>query len=239
MAVKFGMTNQNPLFFKAKNGVVVEVPRRLLHTFKEIFMEECYMHGFRSPLDDNPVIVDIGANAGYFSLFAAACFPEAIILSFEPIPLNFKLLAHNLLLNNKASIRSFQMAVSGEPGEVAMTYDDRDVVSTSATITKDGFEQNQGKTIKVQCTSLKDILDNNELAGCDFLKMDCEGAEYDILYKCPPEILARFKQMAIEVHGGSQPEHTVEYLKNYLGNQGFSTCESRKASGMLWAWRTV
>jgi FkbM family methyltransferase len=235
--VKFGLTNQNPLVFKAKNGVVVEVPRHMLHTFKEIFMEECYMHGLKYPLPDNPIIIDIGANVGYFSLFVASRFPAATILSFEPIPSNYKLLEHNLLQNKKFHILSSRKAVSGEPGEVAMTYDDRDIVSTTATITKDGFEQNQGTTIQVQCTTLSDIMDNGKLDRCDFLKMDCEGAEYDIIYKCPQESLVRIKQMAIEVHGGLCPENTTEYLKNYLETRGFSTYETRRALGMLWAWR--
>jgi len=234
---KFGLTNKDPLVFNAKNGVVVEVPRHMLHTFKEIFMEECYMHGLKYPLPVNPIIIDIGANNGYFSLFVASRFPSATILSFEPIPSNYKLLEHNLLLNKEFNILSSRKAVSGESGEVAMTYDDRDIVSTTATIMNDGLEQKQGSTIKVQCTTLSDIMDNGKFDRCDFLKMDCEGAEYDIIYKCPRESLLRIKQMAIEVHGGPQPENTSEFLKNYLGNQGFSTYETRKALGMLWAWR--
>lgn len=65
-AVKFGLTSKDPLIFRTWNNIIIEVPRRLLHEFKEIFMEDSYMRGMGLRLPDSPTVIDIGANAGFF-----------------------------------------------------------------------------------------------------------------------------------------------------------------------------
>ena len=230
LAVKFGLRSDDPLTFHTRSGVVVEVPRRLLQTFKEIFMAECYCQGMSLPAADNPVVIDIGANAGYFTLFALSRLPGARTFSSEPIPVNFNHLKRNLDLNPGQSAHCFQMAVAGEPGTLTLSYDPRDKFTTSATINP----QANTTTISVRCTSLAEIFRDNHLDRCDLLKMDCEGAEYDILYNCPREILARIRNMAMEVHAGTKPEQNIESLEAYLRQNGFAT--RRRPVGMLWAW---
>jgi hypothetical protein len=65
--------------------------------------------------------------------------------------------------------------------------------------------------------------------------MDCEGAEYDILYNCPSDYLQRIDQIAMEVHHGEKENQNIEALEAFLRGQGFST--RRRPVGMLWAWR--
>ena len=48
LAYKYGLTNLKTLIFETRNGVIVEVPIRLLQTFKEIFMDECYLTGLET-----------------------------------------------------------------------------------------------------------------------------------------------------------------------------------------------
>ncbi len=237
LLVKYGLSRQDPILFRTRNAVLVEVPWRLLHTFKEIFMEECYVHGVRTPLADRPVIIDVGANAGYFTLFAAARFPSATILSFEPIPKNYRLLERNVRANRKCRILPFQLAVAGVSGHADMSFDEEDTVSTAAHIVRQDTSTHQTATIQVPCTTLAEILKTNHLDRCDLLKLDCEGAEYEILYQCPPHALAKIRQMAIEVHSGPSPENEPESLKAYLRSQGFETYETSRALGMLWARR--
>jgi len=233
LAVKFGLRSDDPLTFRTRSGVVVEVPRRLLQTFKEIFMAECYCQGRSLPAADRPVVIDVGANAGYFTLYILSRLPGARTFSYEPIPVNFNQLKRNLDLNPARPARCFQMAVAGQPGTLTLMYDPRDQFTTSATINQ---QANVNTTaITVPCTSLAEIFRDNHLDGCDLLKMDCEGAEFDILYNCPQEILARIRSMAMEVHAGTKPEHNIESLEVYLRQKGFSTrCQP---VGMLWAWQ--
>ena len=232
LAHKFGLTRADPLIFRTRSRVTIEVPRRLLHEFKEIFMEECYMMGLGRPVPENPVVIDIGANAGFFSLFTASRFPGASILAYEPIANNFKQLERNVLLNNKHQIKYYQKAVYGTSGVISLSFDSHDTYTTAATV----FERSETSlnNISVPCITLPEILEEHQLERCDFLKMDCEGSEYDILYKCPGHCLRRISQMAMEVHQGNGPKQNITSLIDYLSSHDFT---SRRDGNLLWAWR--
>jgi FkbM family methyltransferase len=230
---KFGLVKTDPLLFRARSGILVEVPQRLLHTFKEIFMDECYMYGLTQRIPACPVFIDIGANAGYFSLYAASRFANAKFFAYEPIPSNFEQLRRNINLNKNSKIIAFQKAVAGSSGETIMTFDEIEGFSTTAHIVNESKLYDKNNSIKVQCVTIKDIFDENKLNSCDFLKMDCENAENEIIFNCPVEYLSRIKQFAIEVHA---PEN-ANLLKKFLHDNGFTTHETKKALGMLYAWK--
>lgn len=231
--VKFGFTNQDPLVFKIRNNIKVEVPRRLLPEFKDIFMEGCYSRGLGIRVPDNPTVIDIGANAGFFSLFAAARFPGARIYSYEPIEINYSQLMRNVDLNERANIRCFRKAVFSHSGQLSLHYDTIDSLSTSATILDHAGTQD--RTIKVSCITLPEIFNEQGIERCDILKLDCEGSEYDILYKCPLSCLKMISQIVAEVHAGKEADHNREALEAFLELHGFST--RRYSRHMLGAWR--
>jgi FkbM family methyltransferase len=234
LAYKYGIAKTDPLVFKTRSGVIVEVPLRLLHTFKEIFMDECYLVGLERSIPSGATVVDIGANAGYFTLFAASCFADARVFSFEPVPVNYTQLERHRNLNSSRRIKCFPKAVSGQAGEVSLSFDSSDSFTTSATILKQADQQTE--SINVPCLTLGQVMDENGISKCDLLKMDCEGAEYDILYNCPPDYLQRIDQIAMEVHNGEKEKQNIEALESFLRGQGFST--RRRPAGMLWAWRS-
>jgi len=231
LAVKFSLTDRDPLLFRARNRIFIEVPRRLLHEFKEIFMEQCYTRGLGMPIPDSPTVIDIGANAGFFSLFAASRFHDPRILSFETIESNFGQLRRNRDLNRNCNMSCHNQAVFGHHGEILLTYSRDDGFTTSATVL--GKFSKDDITVQVPCITLDEIFKDNGLKNCDLLKMDCEGSEYSILYNCPREHLSWIGQMAIEVHQGSRPEQNIEVLTEYLRGAGFQV---RRHDHMVWAW---
>jgi FkbM family methyltransferase len=233
LAVKFGLTAGDPLGFVARRGIRLEVPRRLVQTFKEIFMDECYMAGMGQAVPEKPTILDIGANAGYFSLFALSRFPDARVVAFEPLPANFRLLERQRAMNSDRDFTCVQKAVSGERGTLTLAYDAKDSFSTSATL----FAASSGQLdeITVETLTLRDIWTDFGIERCDLLKMDCEGAEYGILYVSSPDDLARISQIAMEVHRGPKEDENIDALETFLRKMGFKT--RRRPVGMLWAWR--
>jgi len=233
LAYKYGLAETQPLVFKTRNGVIVEVPLRLLQTFKEIFMDECYLAGLEHPIPSGATVVDIGANAGYFTLFAVSHFADARVFSFEPVPVNYAQLERHRNLNRSKPIKCFPKAVAGQAGEIILSFDSSDSFTTSATIFKQTDQQTE--SIKVPCLTLRQIMDENGIDKCNLLKMDCEGAEYDILYNCFPDYLQRIDQIAMEVHSGGQKNQNIESMEAFLRKQGFLT--RRRPVGMLWAWR--
>ena len=232
-AYKYGFVHEEPLVFDTRSGVHVEVPLRLLHTFKEIFMDECYLAGLENEIPANATVIDIGANAGYFSLFAAASSPGAKVYAFEPVPVNYAQLKRHCDLNKPKTLHCFQQAVAGHCGEITLTFDPLDSFTTSATILDS--PKATDRSFAVPCVTLQDLMDLHNIRRCDLLKMDCEGAEYEIFYNCPPDVLKRIDQIAMEVHGGREKNQNIDALESFLIGQGFAT--RRRPVGMLWAWR--
>src|SRR3989344_2723923 len=135
---------------------------------------------------DDSVIVDIGANIGVFSIKAAQAGSCAKVFGYEPMPKNFELLKENISLNNlKDRVRVFNEAVSGKNQYLELNYRDNDSGGASMYV----FGNKEGlKSIKVKSTTLLDIFRINKIEKCDFLKIDCEGAEEDILFNAPREL---------------------------------------------------
>jgi acyl-coenzyme A synthetase/AMP-(fatty) acid ligase len=83
--------------FELASGITVlqdnPTMTRFLH--HEIFVERCYLsHGIRLPVD--AIVVDVGANIGFFSIQVGLEFPSAQIYAIEPIPSTFDILEMNL-----------------------------------------------------------------------------------------------------------------------------------------------
>ncbi len=233
---KFGFQNVDPIRFRTRNGIVFEVPERLYHEFKEIFFECAYTIGQQKEITEcRPVIIDIGANVGFFSIFALSRFPDATIYAYEPIPANFRQLERNCHINADKTIHCYNQAVCRQRGTITIYVDQTDSFSTSATILP-GTAGNP-TSIEVPCLRLQDIFDDRQIEQCHFLKLDCEGAEYDILYSTPPSYLQRIDQMAIEVHRGKKSGENLTSLRTFLAENGFSLFQFADKPHMLWAHR--
>jgi len=233
---KLGLIKEDPLLFIAKNNVKIEVPKRLHHEFKEIFMENAYAIGLKKKIKNNPIIIDIGANVGFFTMFAASKYRVCTIYSYEPIHSNYQQLVKNKELNSNETIFCFNKAVCGNNGKIKINYDKTDLFTTSATITNNGGDNNKD-SIEIPCLTLSEIFKENNLDHCDLLKLDCEGAEYDILYNTPKEILDKIDQVAIEVHGGKNEKENLSSLKTFLLKFNFKLFQFEDKPHMLWGYR--
>jgi FkbM family methyltransferase len=232
-AEKYGFTKARHFLLETRSGIKMDVPHLLLFTFKENFIAESYMRGLEYQNLLNPVILDVGANAGYFTLFAASRFPNARIIAFEPIPANYHQLEKNRNLNPHCDIETFPFAVSGHSGDVTLSFDPSGSFTTSATVYQNNDNQNINR-ITVPCKSLSDIFEEQGIDKCDLVKMDCEGAEFDILYNAPDTIFSRIRQFAMEVHLGPKQNQNIVSMEAFLREKGFNT---RQKFPLLWAWK--
>jgi hypothetical protein len=89
--------------------------------------------------------------------------------------------------------------------------------------------------VTVEAVSLPDIFASNRLDHIDLLKLDCEGAEYDILYRCPDSLLQRVNLIAMETHNGVRTNENTEALCAFLKEKGFTIRMGDKH--FVWAWR--
>ncbi len=198
----------------------------------ETFLDQHYQKA-SVPLDDNWVIIDIGADIGSFSIFAARQNPNGTIYAYEPFGGSFDLLTQNLRLNGiDGSVRVFNQAVTGHDGTVSL--DTNWPEPTQYTITTGSGE------LDVPCVSLDTVFEQHQIATCDYLKLDCEGAEYEILFGAAPETIARIERICMEYHD-NLTDHTHEDLVAYLEQHGFEVSFEPNHTlthvGMLFATR--
>jgi FkbM family methyltransferase len=231
---KSGIRKRDHFVFRLANGIRADVPRAMLFTFKELFFTDDYFRGLpRGLFDDRaPTVIDVGANVGYFSLYVFARFPGARVVAFEPIESNFRLLETNKKLNDGLDWTLVPQAVFSESGPLVLSMAPEDEFTTDATI----FDNARGnKEISVDAINLAEVLDTHVDGTVDYLKLDCEGAEYDVLYGCPAELFTRIRTIVVETHPGVTKNQNKTALKRYLTESGYTT--KTDASPFIWAWR--
>ncbi len=165
-----------------------------LRITKSNFVDENYTKDF-VPITEDSIVVDVGAHIGSFSLMAARIAYR--VLAFEPEPNNYQMLRKNMELNHARNMSIFEMAVSGVSGYQDI-YTFPGGSSADYSLIKRGAASI--KTGSVPTISVEEIIKREGLPRIDFLKLDCEGSEHDILRYISFEAAAKIRGMAIETH---------------------------------------
>lgn len=228
-AHKFNLTSTSPAVFELRGGARILVPREVMHEFKEVFFDEAYLTGMPLAVPDGAAIVDIGANIGAFSVFAASRFKDSRVVAFEPDPINFKVLAQNAALVPGGRITPVEAAIAGAAGTLAFHRGAAEGVSTSGSLVR-----TTGERVEVKAETLEAALDAAGITNCALLKMDCEGAEFDILYGASDALLSRIRQMVMEIHDRGTGEKTRAAVEAFLKSKGFMVRDGMHQ--LLWAW---
>lgn len=200
----------------------LDARRAFFETFCQIWMEDSYGL-LKNNLSVPSVIIDIGAHIGIFSIFAAKKIKDATVYSFEPDPGNFDLLQRNVKLNElEKRINLFPVAVSGKSGKRRLFRSKISPVAHSLFKDMHFTMTNRGgyEVINVNSITLKEVFEANKIRNCDFLKLDCEGAEFGILLNAPSSILQKLKRIAIGYHEGAT-RYNHDDLAKFLKENGF------------------
>jgi FkbM family methyltransferase len=166
-------------------------------------MEEMYNDQYRLnkiELPANPVIIDVGAHVGLFSILAQHKFPTSHVFAFEPMANTYAALQDNLIKNDCKNISTEQIGISGQDQILEFYGDEKDSACASAFLSsnKESLTARGMKLETIQTKSLDTIFVENKIEHCHLLKLDCEGAEFDILKNC--QCLDLVDQIVIEVH---------------------------------------
>lgn len=219
--------------FCLRNGVQFDLDSsKDWPTILEIWLNKAY-NRFGLEFNDNTIVVDIGANVGVFSVFAVFQSNNIKVYSYEPFPGNFMLLKNNIKLNNLKNIEPFQLAVAANNKKRKLFLDETSIGHS--------LVETQGKFIEVNCVTLPEIL--AQINKCDFLKMDCEGAEYEIILNTPVTYLKKINQISMELH--RQPKYTkgkdisdvIDKLIAYLESSGFNVVFDESDLSYIYAKR--
>jgi len=225
----FKLLKKKEMIIRMKNGLKFKVRIRSDDTriIREIFVHNVYNNILSSNKISNhggTVGVDIGAHIGLFSVLAAAKLKHVRIFSFEPLPENYRLLQENICINNlEGKVFPICKAISVKAGESLILRTNYDNMSGASMYLRNDHSF-PGTKIKVETITLSDIFRICSISHIDFLKVDCEGCEYEIFYSTPTEYLRKISEMIIEYHAHtcySDWYNEKEKLKNFLCKLGF------------------
>jgi FkbM family methyltransferase len=147
------------------------------------------------------VILDIGSNIGTSILFFHERFPDAKIYGFEPHPETFRILEKNVA--GIPSIHVFNYALGAANAEVSVPFDGADF--SRFTLAKISGGEWSGPLSPTGCLVKHsgEVVNDLGLTEVDLIKIDCEGAEYDVLTSLPPGLLSHCKWIVGEMHDAS------------------------------------
>ena len=97
-------------------------------------------------------------------------------------------------------------------------FDRRDEFSVAASLFP---REHADGSLTVEATTLADLFTTYAIGRCHLLKMDCEGAEFEILHHCPDDVFAATDRIVLEVHDWVRDYGTVQDLARMLRGKGY------------------
>jgi len=154
-------------------------------TFENILVENLYFENYNFPLKGSWAVFDIGANAGATCIWFARQDNVKKIYAFEPVKPTCKMLHDNLALNPRLQnkVEVFPFGLGAERETIKIPFHRDHVMSLSSRGTFDScFEPESVEEIQVEIAhqTIEPLLRKHQDDRV-FLKVDCEGAEYEIL----------------------------------------------------------
>ncbi len=194
----------------------------------DVWFDKSYdPNAYGIPFDWSSVknVIDVGGHVGMATLFFAHKASHANIVTLEPDPENFIMLTSNVAENkllDRVTLHNVGLG-NGEPITLYIFPKDRGGNSV--------YRKDEGGTpVKIETISLATLMDKHNMSTVDFLKLDCEGAEYEALYTLSPDYLKRIRCIGMEYHHFSKdPRHNSDKLKEFLEQNGFTVVRHRKS----------
>jgi FkbM family methyltransferase len=176
-------------------------------------------------LPEDATIIDIGAYIGDFTMQVARACPRGRILAVEPLSANVQMIEAQISLNHVSHVQTVRAAVGGACRRTGITAGG----VASRTSERDDHET-------VEMLTLDRLMDLHGIHSVDLLKLDCEGAEWDIL-PAAEGVLPRVRQICMEFH--CERGWTAVNLADWLRSRGFTVSHTGgRWNGLLWATRS-
>ncbi len=215
---KFEATNDSDISIKSGplKGFKWNVKSNTNDFFTGLYEEE-FVELLLDKLKPEDVFYDIGANAGYFSIIASQIIrAENSIYSFEPVPYLFEIIKHHAKSNNVNNVRVFPFAISNKTGTVE--FSNMDKTGGNTYISDSQIFQTSQDIIKVKSITVDDFLkDTPNAKKPTVMKIDAEGAEYDVLLGAK-ETLEKNKPLLFlsthDIHLPGVKDKCLDFLKN-------------------------
>lgn len=228
--VYFSIIKRDYIIFETYSGLKIKLRTRStdLMALTNVWLVEEYS-GSNFRINANDIIIDIGAHIGLFTLYASQYCKNGTIFCFEPVDENYDILVDNITQNNLKNVKPFKSAVSKSESTITI-YRNKDEAGHS-------MFSFTSHALKVDSISLKKIIDENSVNQCNLIKIDCEGAEYEIIESLPLEYFKKISKLIIEYHFADSKPKLVNDLKTKLMTASFkiSTVSHSSDIGLIYA----
>jgi FkbM family methyltransferase len=188
-------------------------------TLDEVFYDKDYAFNTSKK---SPVIIDCGSNIGAATVFFKSLYPTVKILCFEPDPNEWQMLNKNIQANQLGDINTINAAVSGKEGTIDF-FGEFDVEAPDARgnsiISTWGMQRVTSTVKKVKAVKLSSYISSE----VDFLKLDIEGAEQQVLQELGDKLhYVNEINMKVHVADGLNEVNSLENIIELLGEYNFS-----------------
>lgn len=186
----------------------IDVPdiASFLGQFRELFVDDNYKFTSKS---NKPVIYDCGANIGLSCLYFKKLYPKAKIIAFEADKNIADILSKNLKKNNIKDVIIYDSAVWIHDCGIEFSIEGSD----------GGSIQGKGEKINVPSVRLKSLLDRSKFE-IDLLKIDIEGAEYEVIKDCKKS-LHNVRNIFLEYHSWNSSSQKLSEILAVLEENNF------------------
>jgi FkbM family methyltransferase len=178
----------------------------LIGMINEIFLKKNYMFHTNN---ESPLIIDCGANIGLSVIFFKQIYPNSKIICFEPDPEIYKILEYNLKQFNFTGIEIYNSAV--------WTKDEKLTFQTDKSWGGKIVNNNSINAITIDAIDLNQYLAEK----VDFLKIDIEGAEVNVIKHCAQKIIENVEHLFFEWHSFSNSQQKLGEILNIFEKNNF------------------
>ncbi|MCL4797988.1 MAG: FkbM family methyltransferase [Burkholderiales bacterium] len=193
--------------------------------FYEVAIRDDYFSAGQT-ISPGDTVIDIGANVGCFALIAARRVgPTGRVIAVEPDERTFRQLERNIELNDATNVTARCVAIGGYRGSIPFFIRSDSALFNSIY----SHPQHVAASRTVPMITLADLMSEEAIDACRYLKLDCEGAEYDIVESLTSEVSGRIAQITLELHRIQGKDPGV--LRKKLQDLGFARASE---SGLLY-----
>lgn len=193
------------------------------------FREFLFLHRY---LKNDMVFVDIGANQGEYTLFAAKRLTAGNVLAFEPLPSIRKVLAGNIAMNGFRNIQVFDVGLSDQEGSLQIHEID-DAHEGLATFYP--ADRKSKSSLSVNLKTLDAVFPATGLRRLDLIKMDIEGGELkalrgsiNTLKDYRPTVLIEINEITYTAAG-----YTIQDVHTFFTEHAYEAYEIRKRGQLV------
>ena len=241
--IKFNRLKKQPIYFyskiaplgkvlkiKVSEGIHMLFRARTLDraVLKDVWTKDAYSKaGFE--IRESDTVIDIGGHIGAFTVFAAKKAAKGQIYTFEPFSENYEMLLSNVKLNHIKNAVIENAAIGKEDGISKLYIRPKELTKGEIAYNSGGHSfhliKDSNISVEVKTYMLDSVIEKHKLRNVDFLKMDCEGAEYEIIFNTSKETLSRISKIVMECH--PYENYTYDDMHDFLEDNGFECLSSK------------